>query len=294
VVGAAEGRDIRNAGGNLHVFGLNATTGTKLWQFDPEAPVWNLAPLFPGDDSTVFMDFVGNVYKLSLQTGKLVWKTLAAKDQMSFSDGGAILGPSMVYTCSNTGEARGTEGTGGALRAYGLSDGKMAWEQILPSPCNSYPAVGKLAGASDLSVVVTPGAFIGSENIHGSIMAFDAITGKRQWQYQCPVWHGIMARNDVPPSTLCIPAHWSAPIITGDGSVLAERIDGLVYKVYDSLQGQREPLDPAAPTELDFETTPGVQAETIDLDRSSLHGAFAFAPNTMAVNTCDSLFVFRY
>eukprot|EP00930_Biecheleria_cincta_P019543 TRINITY_DN1488_c0_g1_i2.p1 TRINITY_DN1488_c0_g1~~TRINITY_DN1488_c0_g1_i2.p1 ORF type:complete len:308 (+),score=42.46 TRINITY_DN1488_c0_g1_i2:55-924(+) len=281
-------------GGNVHVFGLNATTGAKLWQFAPEVPVWNLAPLFPGDNSTVFMDFAGNVYKLSLETGKQIWKTLALNDQGSFSDGGAILGSSLVYTCSNIGEGHGSEGTRGAVRAYGLSDGKMAWEQMLPSPCNSYPAVGMLAGASDLSVVVTPGAFIGSLSIHGSVMAFDAITGKRQWQYQCPVWHGVMARNDYPTMAQCIPAHWSAPVITADGKVLAVRIDGLLYQLHDSLQGQRESLDPAAPKDLNFETTPGVQAETLDLERSSLHGAFAFAPNTMAVNTCDSLFVFRY
>merc|ERR1711988_603784 len=109
-------------------------------------------------------------------------------------------------------------------------------------------------------------------------MAFDAMTGKRQWQYQCPVWHGVMAKNDNPPAVQCIPAHWSAPIITADGSVLASRIDGLLYKVYDSLHGQREALDPAAPSDMDFETTSGVQAETFDMDRSSLHGAFAFAP----------------
>ena len=47
VVGAEAGNHPNSQGGNVHVFGLNVTTGTQLWQFDPEAPVWNLAPLFP-------------------------------------------------------------------------------------------------------------------------------------------------------------------------------------------------------------------------------------------------------
>merc|ERR1712129_37935 len=117
---------------------------------------------------------------------------------------------------------------GGALRAYHLSDGKQQWQQILPQPCNSYPAVGKLTGNDNLSVVVTPGGFIGAKTIHGSIIAFDAVSGKRQWQYQCPVWHGVMAKNDF-VGRPCIPAHWSAPVITANGKVVAERIDGILY-----------------------------------------------------------------
>lgn len=293
VVGAEAGHHPSQDGGNNKVFGLDAATGNKLWQFAVEAPVWNFAPLFPNDNSTVFQDFVGNVYKLNLQTGQLLWKTMAVNDQKSFSDGGAMLGSDFVYTCSNVGSSGGNEGTSGALRAYGLMDGTMAWEQILPQPCNSYPAVGKLGSSNELSVVVTPGAFTGTLSIHGSVMAFDAKTGHLQWQYQCPVWHGIMAKSDL-TGVPCIPAHWSAPFITSDGDVLAVRIDGLLYKVRDTLQGQREQSEHAAPSDINFATTPGVQAETYDLDRSSLHGAIAFAPKTMAVATCDSLFVWRY
>lgn len=293
VVGAEEGHHPPNDGGNTKVFGLNSTTGEKLWQFDPEVPVWNFAPLFPGDDSTVFMDFAGNIYKLHLKSGELIWKTLARDDQDSFSDGGAILGSTYVYTCSNVGAGHGQEGTQGALRAYSLSGGELVWEQILSQPCNSYPAVGKLGQRSELSVVVTPGAFIGTLSIHGSVMAFDALTGDRQWQYQTPVWHGVMAKNDM-TGIPCIPAHWSAPIITVDGIITAVRIDGLLYEVYDTLQGKRDPLDPAAPTEIDFQTTPGVKVETFDADRSALHGAIAFAPGTMAFCTCDTLYVFKH
>merc|ERR1719265_1313203 len=129
--------------------------------------------------------------------------------------------------------------------------------------------------------------------MHGGIMAFEAATGKPQWLFQGKLWHGIMARNDF-KGVACLPAHWSAPVITANGKVLAERVDGFLYSVQDTLQGHREPMDLAELKDMDYNTTPGVTVEVFDADRSSLHGALAFAPGTMAFTTCDSLFVFRY
>merc|ERR1719401_933049 len=171
------------------------------------------------------MDFCGGVYRLELQTGKKLWHTPAPNSEDSMSDGGAILGPNkVVYTCSNPGSSRGSEGQLGALRAFQLSDGKMLWEQILPQPCNSYPAVGYLGGSQDLSVVITPGAFMGTETMHGGIMAFQASTGMPQWQYQAPVYYsppgvdplfaaygdyqGWPTRMQQGIGAICLPAHW--------------------------------------------------------------------------------------
>ena len=52
VVGAKMNKK-KLTGGNLQVFGLNASTGEMLWEFDVDYPVWNLTPLFPGDETWI-------------------------------------------------------------------------------------------------------------------------------------------------------------------------------------------------------------------------------------------------
>jgi len=198
VMGTDEGQDAKHGGGNKKVVALDAYSGEQVWEYQTEYPVWNLMPLFPGDDTCVFMDFTGGVYRVGLHNGTLLWHTPAPNSANSFSDGGVILGPNRVaYTCSNPGSFRGSEGDLGALRAFELSDGKMLWEQILPQPCNSYPSVGHLGGSRDLSVVITPGAFTGTQTMHGGIMVFDASTGMPQWQYQAPVYHSPIGVNPI-------------------------------------------------------------------------------------------------
>lgn len=88
-------------GGNRKVFGLNARTGEKLWEYQLDVPTWNLTPLFPGDGSVLFQDWTGSLLRLGLHSGALIWRSPARNSSASFSDGGAILGPNqMAYTCS--------------------------------------------------------------------------------------------------------------------------------------------------------------------------------------------------
>jgi len=309
VMGVDLGHDKRSQGGNTRVIALNATTGDQVWEFHPSSPVWNLMPLFPGDGSTVFMDFTGGVYKLSLDSGSLLWHTPAPQSNGSFTDGGVILGPNgNAYSCSNPGSFKGAEGTKGALRAFSLEDGQMLWEQVLPHPCNSWPVVGRVSKSTELSVVVTPGSFMGAQTMHGGVMAFDAATGEPQWQYQAPVYRAPfnMAKGDAegfadrskfdPSHGICLPAHWSAPTIAGDGKVYIGRSDGFLYTVRgpSNLDGAiafaRTNLD----SDIDFKTTEGVKVETFDGDGASLHGAMAIAPHMAAFSTCDTLYVFRF
>eukprot|EP00416_Gambierdiscus_australes_P024046 CAMPEP_0171074286 /NCGR_PEP_ID=MMETSP0766_2-20121228/12039_1 /TAXON_ID=439317 /ORGANISM="Gambierdiscus australes, Strain CAWD 149" /LENGTH=491 /DNA_ID=CAMNT_0011531057 /DNA_START=24 /DNA_END=1499 /DNA_ORIENTATION=+ len=312
VMGADSGNDPRSPGGSERVVALNSTTGKVVWEFRPDVPVWNFAPLFPDPNSVVFMDFVGGVYRLRLRDGSLVWHAVPKGSEASFTDGGVTLGPNqVVYSCSNIGYGRGQEGSNGILRAFTVKDGKRLWEQWLPQPCNSYPAVGRVSGGNGFSVVVTPGSFMGQRLLHGSVMAFSAATGKPQWWYQAPVYHappGIyngMARGDNegvserskynPAHSICLPAHWSAANVAGDGTVYAARCDGFLYAVRgtNSLGGSVWNADNASSLSTNFATSPGVLAEVYDAGSASLHGAFAFAPGTMVVSTCDTLHMFK-
>lgn len=293
--------------GNLLVLSLNASNGDKVWEYRPEHMVWNFMPVFPGDGTVLFMDVTGGLYRLGLHNGTEVWHARAPGSAGSFGDGGVILGPNgAAYTCSNPGNGTGQEGQPGVLRAFQLGDGALLWERLLPQPCNSWPAVGRLGPGEELSVVATAGPFMGALVHHGSILAFDAGTGAPRWQYAAPPYSSnySMAMGDLrgyqersvfdPKHAICQPAHWSAPTITGDGAVLAGRCDGKLYQVRGPAPGPvgaAPALEPAASGEL---ASSGVSVDTFDAEGASLHGAMALAPGLFAFAACtDTLYVFR-
>jgi outer membrane protein assembly factor BamB len=334
VIAMEAGSVPNHEGGCKRIVGVNTTNGETLWDYRPEWPSWNFMPIFLGDGTLIFMDFTGGVYRLGLHNGTEIWHTRAHDlnpttnvifgtggvnvyqgMNISFTDGGVTVGAGMAFTCSNPQNFGGQEGTKGALRAYGVNDGQLLWERILPQPCNSWPAVGSLGWPEEgPSVVVTPGAFMGTDTMHGGVMAFDAVSGALQWKWQAPVYQhvGNMAMGDVegqperlifdPRHSICLPAHWSAPLITDDGAVLVGRSDGVLYKI-------RGPVGPLAQlwtgidslTDLswlttDFVTTLGVTVEDqFNSQGSALHGALASAPGLFAYATCtDTLYVFKY
>jgi len=291
-------------GGSRRVFGLDASTGATLWDFEPEMPVRNFSPLFPGDGTVVFMDSSGGVYRLGLRNGTQLWRARAEGSELSVSTGGPTLGPDgTVYACSNQGMSLGKEGSQGLLRALRVADGRLLWQQTLPQPCLSYPAVGPLGEGRGPSVVVTPGSSMGQPGLHGSIMAFDAATGAPQWRFNAAAYNGAMnmARGDLAGlgnrswfnahHKTCMPPHWSSANIAGDGTVLAGRADGVLYAV-------KGPSTPQAAVSLadlgaDFLSTPGMDVRTWDAQAAAQHGAFGFAPGLMAFATCDTLYVFK-
>merc|ERR550539_616708 len=80
--------------------GVNATDGNALWSYTPECGIWNIMALFPDEDTTVFMDYCGGLYRVNLYDGSLIWKHPGSN--WSMTDGGNTLGPDgNVYTCSN-------------------------------------------------------------------------------------------------------------------------------------------------------------------------------------------------
>jgi len=295
-VAAADMPPPPSGGGNLRVFGLDVKNGTKMWEYDPDMPVWNFSPLFPGDGTVVFMDFAGGMYRLNLMTGAQIWRTLPADTRDTFSDGGAGLGPNqMAYSCSNL--ELGSEGSGGVARAFHLSNGSMAWEKKFPMPCNSYPSVGHLEGVEPLAVVVTPGSFMGQENLHGEVLALDATTGATIWSHEVKPYSGpfgqaagdaegfpTRAVEKIQP--VCLPAHWSSPLIDGKGMVIAGRSDGSMYKLYGPQSSFKGSIS-------NMSVNNGTVAEIIPLGSAFLHGALAAAPGIFAISSCDTLYVFK-
>mmetsp|Transcript_15392 Transcript_15392/g.26933 ORF Transcript_15392/g.26933 Transcript_15392/m.26933 type:complete len:523 (-) Transcript_15392:197-1765(-) len=296
-------------GGNERVVALNASTGDFLWEYRTEAPVWNFMPIFlPDENSVIFMDDSGGAYRLSLD-GKQIWHNPPPEDSRhSFSDGGLMLGQNGVaYTCSNTGNTTGSEGGTGMVRAIEMEDGRTRWTKLLPHPCNNYPTVGRV-NEKGLSVIVNTGSFPGSPLAeksphHGGVFVFDAETGALQWQYQEPVYMEPAARGDSEgfkqrmlmnsPHVVCLPAPWSSPTVDGSGAIYLGHMSGLLHVLRGPAAGSFE-KDEKALSEMEPETTPGVQVYSMDLGAGYLHGGTAWAPGMMAVATCDTLHVFKF
>lgn len=311
IMAADKGGGYRVEGGNLRVIALEAATGRELWEYKLQTPVWNFMPMFPGDDSVMFMDWTGSAYKLNYKTGKEIWKSPNLAAAASFSNGGLTIGPdNKAYTCSNADASTGLEGGKGLLRALSVIDGQEQWRQLLPQPCNSQALIGQIRETS-LSVVVNIGANYGDpfnapKPKHSGVMVFDAETGHLQWQYQAPVWNSAAAKNDleglatrythIPKHLFCMPAPWSAPVLAYDddhkGVIYMGHGDGNMYILRGASQDNYE-KEWTAPVDIDFHTTQGVDVETVDLSSGFYHGATALAPGKLAIASCDTLHVFN-
>lgn len=308
-------------GGNTRLYGLNATNGDQLWVYSSDKVLWNVMAVFPGDGSFVVMNTHGGVQRHALHSGRLLWGAPAPEvSSQSFSDGGVILGPDGTsYTCCNY-QGTGNSGEKGALRAYRLSDGHMLWAKTLDRPCNSWPAV-----SGDNSMVVVPtGAFVaspismdmevmarrhigpqelhnlsislgererrsfGMPNITAVLQAFDPASGTPQWSFEFPPYgrvaargdeEGVLARTALGIWDQCLPAQFSSPTFSSDGTVYVGRADGKLWAVGDK-NG-------------DGTISPETEVATFDTQAGFLHPGTSFAPGTMAVTSCDSLFVWN-
>lgn len=153
-------------------------------------------------------------------------------------------------------------------------------------PCNTYPSVGHLANVDELAVVVAPGSFMGNENLHAEILALSATTGEQLWRHVVKPYSGPVGQASgdvahyVASHTICLPAHWSAPLIDGKGMVLVGRADGSMYKVYGPAQGYKG----ARSSNMTVDS--GTLSEAIHLGSGFLHGAFAAAPGIGAISSC--------
>ncbi|CAK9052121.1 Tetrathionate hydrolase (4THase) (TTH) [Durusdinium trenchii] len=289
VMGAVHNYEFGADDGNRRIYALNVSDGKKLWDYEPDRPVWNFTPLFPGDGTVVFMDFAGGVYRLKLTTGEEIWRNLPADSRESYTDGGAGLGENMVYTCSNYLNGTGRQNSSGIIRAFHLHDGREVWSQIT-MPCNSYPAIGHISGFDGESVVVTPGAFMGVSENRGSVIAFDALTGEEHWRLEVEAmdgWgagemEGLEIRRAEGVQPWCGPAQWSAPMVFSCGMVAVGRSDGKQYGILGPNASWTGPRTPGM-------TVAGMPygrvAQATPMGSAFLHGALAAAPKMLAVST---------
>jgi len=160
--------------GNTRIVAVRAEDGSLAWTYKSENVLWNFMPIF-AEDTFMTMDITGGVYRFGLHNGSEIWHTPPpAEFAESFTDGGCILGPSndVLYSCSNLQPVMlsNTDSGRGALRAHRVSDGKVIWDQHLPYPCVSWPAVS----GDGRSVVVPVGAlpFPIPANVIGAALAF--------------------------------------------------------------------------------------------------------------------------
>jgi len=221
---------------NDRVIGMNASTGKELWQFKVSCGLWMFSGLFPDEDTTLFQDECGGVYRIGLFNGSLIWYAPGAEGTLS--DGAATLGPDgSTYSCSMAEGSQVVDNNDplypGIMRKFRLSDGAVLWTATTPYPCTNIPTVT----ADGRTVVVAPGAIPavdgpfyyqreqilslppkGRERLHqlydrmqrngtlralynmtdltGAIMGFDTRTGELLWRHEVPPSGSITAAGD--------------------------------------------------------------------------------------------------
>jgi outer membrane protein assembly factor BamB len=282
------------------VTGFNASDGRVLWQYRPEAPLWNFHASFAGDGTFMFQDYEGRAYRCHVSNGTEVWKKGGAVG--SWTDGSAILGPNrVVYSVQNGGNdpghafySMGYSGPGEVV-ARSLDDGELLWKASVPHPPNNSPAIGRLYGHEGLSLVQpigdpVQGAF-GAAGVH-SVYAFDAETGKLQWKFEGPrqTIPGITT-GDLNPiaaveralngeRAVVLPNPWSAPTIDGNGTVFVGSSLGPLYALRDA-NGDGIVEGDAEVSKLETDTT--------------FSGSMspAFAPGMLVAASSDQLYVFK-
>jgi outer membrane protein assembly factor BamB len=271
------------------VTGLNATDGSILWKFQPEAPVWNFMASFADDGTFTFQDLEGRAYRCSLEDGHQIWKNGGAYG--TWTDGTSTLGPNGVVYAVNTFHM-GNNGPDapGMVSAYRLEDGKLLWNTTVPRPPNNIPAIGRLAGREGLSLVQP----IGQQVMKGAptdIYALDAETGEVQWIFNGPTQKNFFVAGDsnieagvqramagVRPITL--PNPWSAPTIDGAGKVYIGSEEGLFYALVDANgDGHVDGPDEVS----SFDT----------LACFSGSSSAAHAPGMMVAASIDAMYVFK-
>ncbi|CAJ1428458.1 unnamed protein product [Effrenium voratum] len=290
VLTAADHRDPApmEDGANQKVRALNASTGEVLWSYSPDMPVWNFLPLFPDQETFVFQDLSGGVYRLGLD-GREIWK--APGHNGSWTDGGAALGSNgMMYAVNNNRppNAPADADAPGTLSAYDLRNGALRWQVTTPRPPNNAPAVGKLAGWSGLSVVMP----LCQQVLKGAacdVHAYDADTGALRWVFHGPTQkrlyqagdaEGMIDRTKSGVRALCLPNGWSAPSISGDGTVYVGNEEGPLFALRD-LDGDGRVFGENEVSSYDT------------LAAFSGSSSPAIAPGMLAAASCDSLFVFK-
>jgi len=211
---------------NNKVVALNAHDGSLRWRFAPDVAVYNFQAGSPGDDTIVFQDQSGGLYRLNLDDGTPIWRS-GVLDRHHFTTGATVVHGERVFAVSNM------HGQG-LLHTYNVSTGRLLWYQFLLLPANQAVAVGRLGSSDRVSLVIgigqNPGMPIGLEDgtlrfnnetrkhepvshvdrhidslsapknfsakLDRAMLAFDAIQGGLQWHYMMEAWQKPAAEGD--------------------------------------------------------------------------------------------------
>jgi len=299
------------------VVGVNGSSGDVLWSYQPDAGLWNHMGLFPDDDTVVFQDSAGGLYRLGLFNGSLLWKH--APDPETSTDGGPTLGPDgSVYTCSNqpyffrdfTMEPKGR------VRKFDLTTGDMIWQYITEQGCQNFPAVsadGKTIVVSDGKNVFAPmtywetegmsleaidkfytiqeeqlqnhsqNAYWGLEDVKGSIIGLDTQKGERKLQHEVEPWYGTAFFRDEERGYRAVTGQGSEPYCGPahwGGPTIDD--DGNVY------------IGRSDGYLYVYNLNDEAEVTTFKTNDGMLMSGASFAPGLMVVPSCSFVYVFRF
>jgi len=307
----------------IKVIGVNASTGDVLWSYLPDCGLWNIMGVFPDEDTVNFMDSCGQVYRMGLFNGSLLWKHAQSLD--SFTDGGLTLGPDgSIYTCSNGPHSfsqivkdKGMENVKGAVRKYSQS-GELIWETMIAHPCMNFPAVspdGRTLVLSDGANVLSPPtrdqlpegkskafidefykfqveliknksqlAYYGKPDLDASMIGYDTQTGQVSWQREVEPWHAMSFARDEERAYRNKLHDPRQPIPhCGPPHWGGPTIDDDGNVYMGRSDGNLYIYNPRDNSQITFPTNDGM-----------LMGGVSFAPGLMVVPTCSFVYVFRY
>jgi len=214
----------------------------EVWRFEG-APVYNfLAAAYNG--SVLFESVLGEVYRVSLADGSLIWKQEPLADEASraFTTGGVAMDDNGNVYATHNYKLNGSSDmqAQGVVTARRFSDGKLLWHREFEHAANAGPAVGRLDGTADSPLAVfvpiqnNGPSIIDFEHYaleDGSAFALDAVTGETLWQFDFAPWYGGTRGDTL--QHVCWPDAFANPAVDGQGTVYFGRNDGFVYAIHD-------------------------------------------------------------
>jgi len=301
-------------GGNRRLVGLDSESGVMMWQILLQVTAMDLMPVFPDDETAVFQDSNGNVYRVSLLNGSKVWARHPKTAGESFARGGVTVDTAGgVYSCSNYGRSTGsqTDQDGGILRKYRLTNGEVIWEQKTPWPCNSWPVISQdghtvivpTGALPDLPTVygwyTTMGkkfaeqlhrdsmragknerSLVGKPLLQGAFVAYDTKNGQEMWRHQVKPYGGVGAAGD--EEGFFERRELGIRDLCQPSHWSQPIIDARGTIIAGRLDGSIYSLNPKNMTERVYETGSAPQPHSL-----------AFAPGLMVYADCDSVYVFN-
>jgi len=199
------------------------------------------------DDTIIFSDVAGNVYRVSLADRSLLWLTPNENGTMSTS--GVVLGPNNIaYVGTNYNS--GGLWPRGLVKALDIGTGSVLWTRSFDEGVQAAPAVGPLNGR--VAVVVNVGNNLACKPTgtltpipwHNEVVTLDAATGETIWTFHTPPNYltNIAGVTDEDP---CCPDIWGTPTLAGDGTVYSNWSGGRFFALNDANgDGRVDPEDP--------------------------------------------------